>query len=80
LHGLKAETAGVTPAHAGSRQLRARLLGPHLARVLFLPQALERGVPEMAVPRPGGELDHGNEDRLDPAGIARLGPRHVDEW
>jgi hypothetical protein len=33
----------------------------------------------MAIPRPGGELDLGDQDRLDPTGVARLGARHVGE-
>jgi hypothetical protein len=37
-------------------------------------------MPEMAVSGPGGELDLGDEGRLDPARVARLSSRHVDEW
>jgi hypothetical protein len=37
-------------------------------------------MPEMAIPRPCGELDLGDEHRFNPACVARFGPRHVDEW
>src|SRR4051794_34095221 len=46
----------------------AWFFGHHLLSGLILPQALERGVPELAIGSPGSELDLGDELRLNPFG------------
>jgi hypothetical protein len=46
----------------------AWFFGHHLLSGLILPQALERGVPELAIGGPGSELDLGDEVRLNPLG------------
>jgi hypothetical protein len=46
----------------------AWFFGHNLLSGLILPQALERGVPELAIGGPGSELDLGDEVRLNPLG------------
>ena len=53
------------------------VLGDHLVSQLILAQAEVNGRPQPAVPRPLGELDLGDERRLDPGHVAAAHLRHL---
>src|SRR5215475_2692462 len=63
----------------GSRRVvgvARRRLGAHLARWLIFAQAFERAFPDIAIAGPAGDLDLGDQLRLDPSPV-RLAPRRA---